>query len=228
MLDAGGMNSRREQGLLWHSSACPFFGASAGRMGRHTRGNTMIMKNRSMASIAAAFLAVLLSGAGTLAPAQDVKPPVAKMPKGQGGMKGMEGMKGMSGMMEGPHQALAMAYMHNLENFARTLQEQVLRSKSVDLVLARPATSEIRRSFDQMREHHDGHMKAMTEPMTSAMTAKMKNMGMHHTAMAEHITALESEVNANIPDYKRVADHAAAIRKECASMSGMAKPHQMR
>lgn len=98
------------------------------------------------------------------------------------GMAGMPG-SGMTGMMMtmGPHQALAMAYGESLTAFTRALDRDVARSHMVDLELARPATVEMRRSFDQMKAHHAAQMSSTGMPMASAMT--------RDTAMA-HATAL--------------------------------------
>jgi hypothetical protein len=112
-----------------------------------------------------------------------------------------EGMQGMSGMMGGPHH-----------------------------VLARPAVAEMRRSFDQMRQHHQAQMAMMGDSTKPAMSGTMQHMETHLTALSEHLTALESEVNAGTPDPKKVSEHSTEILKQCAAMSAMppkAKPHQM-
>jgi hypothetical protein len=150
------------------------------------------------------------------------------MPQHQEGMKGMEGM---SGMMEGPHHVLAMAYRDNLAMFARALHGQVARSKTVDLELARPAVAEMRRSFDQMRQHHQAQMTMMGDSTKPAMSGTMPpHTETHLTALSEHLTALESEANASTPDPKTVSAHTAEILRQCAAMSAMptkANPHQM-
>ncbi len=160
----------------------------------------------------------------------------------------MKSMKGMDGMMAGPHQALAMAYGENLATFARAVQRQASGSKTVDVDLARPAVVEMRRSFDQMKQHHQAHMSMMSDEMKSMMgsdmkqptsgtakpmAAKMKQMEADMTSLGEHLTALEAAVSATTPFPKDVAAHAAEIVKHCAAMSrmhmsatpGAAKPH---
>jgi hypothetical protein len=171
-----------------------------------------------------------MSGAAAPAAAQTPTPPPGKMPQHQEGMKGMKGMEGMSGRMEGPHHVLAMAYRDNLAMFARALQGQVARSKTVDLDLARPAVAEMRRSFDQMRQHHQAQMTMMGDSTKPAMSGAMQHMETHLTALSEHLTALESEANASAPDRKKVSEHTTEILKQCAAMSAMphkATPHQM-
>jgi cytochrome c556 len=182
----------------------------------------------SMIPAAASLLALLMSGATTTGMAQAPTPTPAKMPQHQEGMKGMQGM---SGMMEGPHHVLAMAYMDNLATFARALGAQVTQSKTVDLDLARPAVAEMRRSFDQMKQHHQAQMTMMGDQTKPSMSEMMQQMGTHLTALSNHLTALESEVNASTPDPNKVSEHTTEILKQCAGMSAMpgnAKPHQMK
>ena len=56
-------------------------------------------------------------------------------------------------------------------------------------------------------------------------------METHLATLNEHLSALESEVNASTPDPKKVSEHTTEILKQCASMSAMpgkAKPHHMK
>jgi cytochrome c556 len=181
-----------------------------------------------MVPATAGLLALLMSGVTAIGTAQAPTQSAAKMPQHQEGMKGMQGM---SGMMEGPHHVLAMAYRDNLVTFARALRAQVAQSKTVNLDLARPAVAEMRRSFDQMKQHHRAQMAMMGDQTKPAMSGTMQQMESHMTALGEHLTALESEVNSSTPDPKKVSEHATEILKQCADMSAMhgkAKPHQMK
>jgi cytochrome c556 len=181
----------------------------------------------SMIPAAASLLALLMSGAAATGMAQAPAPPHSKMPRHQEGMKGMQGM---SDMMGGPHHVLAMAYRDNLAAFARALQGQVTQSKTVNLDLARPAVAEMRRSFDQMLQHHQAQMTMLGDSTKPAMSGTMRHMETHLTALGEHLMALESEVNASTPDPKKVSEHTTEILEQCAGMSAMppkAKPHQM-
>jgi hypothetical protein len=178
-----------------------------------------------MVPAAAGLLALLMSGATATGKAQTPTPSPAKMPQHQ------EGMQGMSGMMEGPHHVLAMAYMDNLATFARALEAQVTQAKTVNLDLARPAVAEMRRSFEQMKQHHQAQMTMMGDGAKPPMSGTMQQMETHLAALSEHLTALESEVNASTPDPKKVSEHTSEILKQCAGMSAMpgnAKPHQMK
>ena len=180
-----------------------------------------------MVPAAASVVALLMSGVMTTGVAQTPTPPPGKMPQHREGMKDMPGM---SDMMGGPHHVLAMAFRDNLATFARALQGHAAHSKTVNLDLARPAVAEMRRSFDQMRQHHQEQMTMMGDSTKPAMSGTMQHMETHLTALSEHLTALESEVNASTPDPKRVSEHTTDILKHCAGMSAMpakAKPHQM-
>lgn len=183
---------------------------------------------------AAALLALLMSGAVATGTTQTHPPAHTKTPQHQDSVKAMHAMPGMSGMMEGPHHVLAMAYRDNLTTFAKALQGQVTHAKTVNLDLARPAVAEMRRSFEQMQQHHQGQMQMMTmmmgDSMKPAMSGRMQHMETHLAALGEHLTALESEVSASTPDPKKITEHTAEILKHSAGMSAMpakAKPHSM-
>ncbi len=175
----------------------------------------------------AMLLAVPLSGAITIAVAQTGKPP-ATMPSHQGDMKGQPGM---GGMIAGPHHALAAAYRNNLATFARAVQEQAKRAKSIDLDLARPAVAEMRRSYDQMQVHHKAQMTLMSSNMTSmagdsskhststSMMPMMQTMETHMTGLAEHLSALEAEVRISVPLPTKVSAHTAEILKHSDGLS---------
>ncbi len=199
----------------------------------------MTIRTQLMLPSLAALLALPLSGIATTGLAQTVKPTTTAMPSHQADMKAKPGM---GDMMSGPHHALAMAYRDNLTTFTRAVQRQAAGAKTIDLDLARPAVVEMRRSFDQMQLHHKAQMSMMSDDMkpmgsdamkhpTSTsmkpMMAMMEEMETHVTALAEHLTALEAEVNASVPSPKSVSGHTAEILKHCADMSGMpakAKP----
>jgi len=137
--------------------------------------------------------------------------------------KQSQGMMDMSAMMQEPHHVLAMAYKHNLVNFAKALHHEANQTKPINREFARAAVAEMRRSFDQMLKHHQDHMKAMDEQMKSRMADMMKQMDAHHAAVGEHLTALEKEVQAAAPDAKGVSAHVAEILiRQC---DGMSKRH---
>jgi len=182
----------------------------------------------TLATIAATILivsgAAAISQQGHSGMPQSSKQPEGKMPQHQ------QGMMDMSAMKQEPHHLLAMAYKGNLVNFAKALRHQAAEAKTVNPEFARAAVAEMRRSFDQMLEHHQDHMKAMDEQMKSRMADMMKQMDAHHSAVGEHLTALEKEVQAAAPDAKGVSEHVAEILKQCdgmAKMHGGAMEHKM-
>ena len=187
------------------------------------------MKTRKylMIPAAAILLTFLVSGATTSGMAQAPKPSPGKMPQHQEAMKGMQDT---SGMMGEPQHVLAMAYRDNVVTFAQALGGQVKQAKAVNLDLARPAVAEMRRSFDLIQQYHQAHMTMMRDHPNPAMSGAMQEMETHLSALGEHLTALESEVNASTPDPKKVWEQTAEILKQCGGMSAMpakAKPPQM-
>ncbi len=129
-------------------------------------------------------------------------------------------------MATGPHQALAMAYHESLAAFAKALQEQTANATAVDVDFARAAVAEMRRDFDQMKEHHEAHMKSMSAEMHAQMAGQMsgmmKQMETHQGELNTQLTALEQEVQSTKPDAKRVSTLAASVT---AHLSAMAKMH---
>ena len=120
-----------------------------------------------------------------------------------------------SAMMAGPHHLLAMAYRDNLTTFARVLERDITRSQEVNLELARPAVAEMRRSFEQMREHHEAQTGHMQAPMPAMMMDEMKA---HLSALGESLTKLSEEVQGKEPDRTKVMESLAAILRHCESM----------
>ena len=76
-------------------------------------------------------------------------------------MKDMKDMHGMRGMTGGPHHVLVMAYRDNLATFAKALRWEVTRTESVNADVALPAVAEMKRSLEQMTQHHQAQMKMM-------------------------------------------------------------------
>ena len=131
----------------------------------------------------------------------------------------------MSAMMNDPHHLLAMAYARNISTFAAVLHEQAGKANSVDADLARAATAEIRRSFDAMQQHMQEHMNGMGGNMQSHMSM-MQGADAHVSALKQHLTALERDVQADTLNAKSIADHAAEIHKHADEMSGAQGGHE--
>ena len=128
-------------------------------------------------------------------------------------------------MANEPHHVLAMAYHQNLAAFAKDLQEQTARASSVNVEFARAAVAEMRRSFDQMKQHHQEHMQTMSAEMHTKMSGQMsgmmQQMETHQTELNTQLTALEQEVQLSTPDAKKVAALAASVNSHLDAMSKM-------
>ncbi len=80
-------------------------------------------------------------------------------------------MASRAAMMSGPHHVLAMAYGESVANFARALNADASQSRTVNVELARPATIEMRRSFDQMKTHRAAQMATTGMAMRAPVLA---------------------------------------------------------
>jgi len=172
------------------------------------------MTTRACTTILAVIALMLFPAVGAMAQAehqQDAQKPM------QQGMSKMD----MTSMMNEPHHALAMAFMQNIGTFAKTLHTQTEGSSPLDAKFARAAVAEIKRSFDQMEEHHGEHMKTMSAEMRSHMATMMKDMEMHRTMLKDAVSALEKDVRADRPDSKQIAADSDEILKHLDEMSKM-------
>lgn len=120
-----------------------------------------------------------------------------------------------------PHHVLAMAYHRNLAGFAKALRDQTAGASAVNVDFARPAVSEMRRSFDLMNQHHQEHMKTMSAAMHTKMSAMMQQMETHQVALNTQLTALEQEIQLSTPDAKKVSALAASVSSHLDAMSRM-------
>ena len=142
----------------------------------------------------------------------------AKMPAAPGKMtKSPDHMK----MANEPHHVLAMAYHQNLAVFAKALHERTATAGPLDVGFALVAVSEMRRSFDQMKQHHQDHMKGMSPQMHTKMGGMMENMGIHQNEMNTSIADLERELLSDKPDPKKVSALADRVHKHLADMTKM-------
>jgi len=132
-----------------------------------------------------------------------------------------QGMMDMSPMMNEPHHQLAMAYRENMVNFAKTLRQATTDTTTVNAPFAHAAVAEMKRSFDQMQEHHKDHMKAMDEKMKADMAGMMKDMDAKTEAIKQDLAALDKEVDTSAPDSKRISSLVDDILKNCDGMSKM-------
>ena len=124
-------------------------------------------------------------------------------------------------MANEPHHVLAMAYCQNMTVFAKALQGQTARPGPVNVEFARAAVTEMRRSFDQMKQHHQEHLKTMSAEMHTTMSGMMQQMETHQVELNTQLTALEQEVQAATPDAKKVSTLAASVHTHIDVMSKM-------
>jgi hypothetical protein len=177
------------------------------------------MKAQGYTSILAGIAMLLFAAVGAQAQAEQKHGAQKPM---QHGMSKAD----MSSMMNQPHAALAMAYGQNIGTFAKTLHKQAEGSSPLDVTFARAAVAEIRRSLDQMEEHHGEHMKTMSEAMRAQMAAPnmaamMKEMDMHRSMLKDAVIALEKDVRADQLDAKQVAGDSANVLKHLDEMAKM-------
>src|ERR1019366_9934347 len=97
----------------------------------------------------------------------------------------------------------------NLLALEKALHEKTAQATSVNVEFTSAAVAEMRRSFDQMQQHHQGHMKTMSAEMHAKMGAMMQQMETHRTDLNTQLTALEQEVQSAPPDAKKVSTLAA-------------------
>lgn len=129
-------------------------------------------------------------------------------------------------MANEPHHVLAMAYHQNLAAFAKALHLQTASASSVNVEFARAAVAEMRRSFDQMKQHHQEHMQTMSAEMHAKMGGMMQQMETHQTELKTQLSALEQEVRLSTPDAKKVSTLAASVHTHLDAMSKMHPGHQ--
>ena len=173
----------------------------------------------SIATIAATILIVSGAAASSQQGGSGM-PPSSKQSQGKMPQH-QQGKMDMSAMMLEPHHALAMAYNDNLVNFANALRFHAAKAKTVNPEFARAAVTEMKRSFDQMQQHYQGHMKTMDEQMKSQEADMTKQMDAHQLAIKNHLAALDKEVQTSTPVAKSISTHIAEILKHCDGISKM-------
>lgn len=188
------------------------------------------MKTKAYTTILAVIALILFSAVGALAQTEHQHDAKKASPSTQGKKPMQHDMSkmDMSKMMNEPHHALAMAYMQTIGTFAKTLHDQAEGGSPLNAKFARAAVAEIKRSLDQMEEHHGEHMKMMSEEMRSHMAAMMKDMDMHRSMLKDAVSALEKDVKANQPDSKQVAADSANVLKHLDEMSKMHADKKMK
>ena len=135
---------------------------------------------------------------------------------------GMAGMKSeMAMMMKSPHHTLMTAHMKSMSEFARALRDQAMKPGALDVEFARAAVAELRHNLDAMEAIHQKHMDTMSADMKSKMQMMMEKMDKDRSMVKDMVSALETDVIADMPDSKQVAAHANALLKHFGMMSKM-------
>ena len=179
-----------------------------------------VRETRSARRVAGLAAVVMMSATGMAAAQSATIIPILQGPPSVA-VIGTTSMGTMSDEPANPHQALAMAYRDNMIAFATLMRTQATEGKSVDVDIARPAMTEMRRSFDKMKEHHEAFALAADDATKARMAAMEHPMATHLASLGEHLTALEDVVNSTTPNAAGVIAHSSAILKECEGMSAM-------
>lgn len=133
----------------------------------------------------------------------------------------------MSGMMKNPHHALMMAYRDSARSFSEALRTMAQTGMLTDVDAARSVLAEVKRSVEKMEEIHSSQMGKMTPEMMTKMKPMMEKMQIEQTAAKQHIAALETLLQAVMPDAKEVETHAAALAAQFAKMPMMDEKMKM-
>lgn len=155
--------------------------------------------------IASTVFAVLVLSVGA-ALAQDKK---AEMKPMKAGMQ-------MSG--KDPHHMIGMGYKQNALTFAQALRDMSAGAKIEDVILARAAFDEVKRSLGKMDELRQSHMGKMAPDMIAKMKPMMEKMQAGMAATREHVTALETALGSDTPSAQDVHTHAAELASQLEKM----------
>ena len=109
-------------------------------------------------------------------------------------------------MPHGPQHVLAMAYCQNMATFSKALHDQAAVATSLDADFTTSAVAELRRSYDQMKQHHQAHMKMMSAEMQAQMSPMVQEMETHQTLLNDLLVSLELDAQSATPDPKKISD----------------------
>ena len=179
------------------------------------------MKTKIISTISMALLLAAFSTITAIAQHEGHSTKAVKSQSDKQGKKEMSHDHMMMDMAKEPHHILAMAYHQNLATFTKALRDQALGASPLNAEFARAAVAEIRRNFDKMEEHHQEHMKTMSEDMRSKMATMMKEMGLHRSMLKDAVAALEADVQAEKLDSKQVAADSVKALMHLDAMSKM-------
>lgn len=173
------------------------------------------MKIRIHSIVLAIFAIVFTSAAGAGAQEHQHQQGAQKPPAQTNKQGGMD----MSAMTNEPHHLLAMAYVQNISTFAATLHMQAGQDKPLDAEFARAVAGEIRRSFDSFQQHLQESKNSVPADMQSQMGMMMQGSYEHISAIRQHLTQLEKDVQPDALNSKSITEHAAQIHIHADEMS---------
>jgi hypothetical protein len=181
-------------------------------LGNQSRGedNDMRVNTRALLSTAAIMLVLVIPPAAW-----------AQHKHTHSGQKKAGMTTEMSQMMKSPHHMLMTAHMKSMSEFARTLRDQAVKPKALDVDFARAAVAELRHDLDAMEAIHQKHMQTMSAEMQSKMQMMMEKMDKDRSMVKDQVSALETDVQADKPDSKQVSAHSNALLKHLGMMSKM-------
>lgn len=140
------------------------------------------------------------------------------------------------------HQTLTLVNADSVASFARVVQRAAGMSTGVDAAGARSAAIGVRRTFDQMRQHHAAQMSLMGDSMKSMMgddmtlpksgapssmkptVAMMQKIETHMAPLTELVGALEADLRAGAPSAPNVSVHTTEIIRRCTAIAEAGKP----
>lgn len=129
-------------------------------------------------------------------------------------------------MTQGTHPALAMAYVQSIATFAKALRDQVETTKSVDPEFAFGVVDEMKRSLDNIEQHHQDHKMGDPAGTKSQMDTMAKEMETKMSALRQSISALEQEIQAGAPATSQVLQRADEIIRLAGEMSKSHNEHK--
>lgn len=174
-----------------------------------------------------AWLALLAICAATSAAAQKSKPAPAKTTKAgtsaaaNGKVSPYRGVAPDKLDAAASHEMLVMAHRDNLVTFTKALRGIGTPTAPVNVVVARPAMAEMKRSYEELMRHHEAQLEELAGHVDAGMTAGWQRLDARLGRIGQHLKALDLAVNDPTPDPKEVAMRSAEILKECAALSSL-------
>lgn len=97
------------------------------------------------------------------------------------------------------HHVLAMAYRADLDTFAKSLREEIKRTKTVDPVLAKSMLAEMQRSFFRMAWQHELHLQSLSPAMRAKMSAELQQVNQRGAQIVKELRGLKTDLQAGTP-----------------------------